>query len=181
MYPVFNLAGLAKFTGRPAASFSDYVDEALDQAVLFFKKATCLAQFPTDSDDAKVATKAIYQLADYFVLAQPHAETLATPFSSESIGSYSYSKMVSKITHREETGLLWFDMAVADLGVCETGAYSITGGGIEAFEFDNPRVAGHSAGNTQLLGPDDLDQREWIVHDPSDGTTFDGTYDGGTP
>ena len=92
-FPTFDVAGLAKFTGRPAASFTDYATEALEQALLFFKKATCLSSMPENADDALVVTKAIYQLADYFVLAQPHQEKLAAPFSSESMVMQKISVM----------------------------------------------------------------------------------------
>lgn len=187
MYPVFDVDGLADFTGRPVDSYSDYATQAIKQATLFFKKATCLAQFPTDPDNAELATNAIYELADYFVLAQPYQTILATPFSSESIGSYSYSKMVSKITSRQKTDLLWFDMAVSDLGQCDFmggGAFSM--GGIEAFEHDSPMVAG-SNGNRRLVGPADDLSRAYVFPYAGDLDTApeqdpsDGTWDGGTP
>jgi len=182
-FPEFDVAGLAKFTGRPANSFTDYATEALEQALLFFKKATCLKSLPEDADDALVATKAVYQLADYFVLSQPYAEKLAAPFSSESIGSYSYSKMVSKITRREKTDLLWFDLAVEELGQCGLGnLVGQTMGGIGAFERDGV-VVPQGDGTGYLLGPADMDQSGWLQQDPSDGfgAGFDGVYDGGTP
>lgn len=182
-FPVFDVAGLAKFTGRPAGSFTDYATEALEQALLFFKKATCLSEWPVNTDDALVATKAVYQLADYFVLSQPYAERLAAPFSSESIGSYSYSKMVNKITRRERTDLLWFDLAVEDLGQCGLGNMGgQTMGGIGAFERDG-NVVPQADGTGYLLGPADMDQNRWLQQDPSDGfgAGFDGVYDGGAP
>lgn len=152
MYPEFDVTGLSKFSGRPVASYTNYAEEAIEQATLLFKKATCLASFPTNEDDAKIATKAIYQLADALSLAQPYQEALATPFSSESIGSYSYSKLVNSITRSEKTNLLWFDLAVESLGVCGFMGGASSMGGIEAFEFDNLRVPGFN-GNTRLTGP----------------------------
>jgi len=179
-YPTFDVNALATFTGRPVASFTAYATEALEQATLFFKKATCLAGFPDAPDDALLASKAILQLADYFVLSQPFQAVLASPFSSESIGSYSYSKMVSSINRREQTNLLWFDMAVEDLGQCGTMGGLQAMGGIEVFEFDNIRVDGQN-GNSRLTGP--TEEFLWTSPDPSSTPviTSDGIFDGGTP
>lgn len=181
-FPEFDVAGLAKFTGRPEASFSDYADEALEQALLFFKRATCLTDMPENEDDALVASKAIYQLADYFVLAQPYQEKLAAPFSSESIGSYSYSKMVNSIVRREKTNLLWFDLAVEELGQCNlNNMVGQTMGGIGAFERDGT-VVPQGDGTGYLLGPADVGRGGVFTHDPSVlGDGFTGVYGGGLP
>lgn len=171
-FPEFDVEGLAKFTGRPVASFTDYSEEALEQALLFFKRATCLTDMPENADDALVATKAIYQLADYFVLAQPYQEKLAAPFSSESIGSYSYSKMVNKITRREKTDLLWFDLAVEELGQCGLGNMGgQTMGGIGVFERDG-MVVPQGDGTGYLLGPADYNRSSPYTHDPSNADPY---------
>lgn len=183
VYPNFTVAGLAEFSGRPEASYGAYATQALKQASLLFKKSTCLDEFPTDPDDNEMASNAIYELADYFVLSQPFQKILAAPFSSESIGSYSYSKMVNKINRREKTNLLWWDMAVEELGQCDWMGGSFSSGGIEAFEFDNVRVR-RANGNTRLIGPAEsypelgpLDTSDFVTG----GDPNDDYVDGGQP
>lgn len=118
---------LAGFTGRPVEGFSAFADTALAQATLLLQVVTKLTAYPSDDVGLQLATNAILEMADRFLLEQPYAATVATPFQSETIGSYSYSKSLTarKALTGTSTGLLWWDLAVDELtAVGESGVSS---------------------------------------------------------
>lgn len=157
-YPTFTLADLADYSGRPEASYTSYTTQALAQASLLFKFASCLTDWPSDADEAELAKYAILSLADIIFLSQPFAATLATPFISETIGSYSYSKAVNAIRAGTPLGISWFDLAVERLGICEIeGPLSSDHGSFtEGFYYTD------SDGYKQILGPEDFSGDPWV-------------------
>lgn len=160
-YPSYDSSDLAEFSGRPAVSYSLYADQALSQALLLFKIGTCLVEFPTLELEADLAKMGILSMADSIVLAQSTQKAAASPFSSESIGSYSYSKAAKAVSKGEETGIMWFDLAVKKLTQCNISDGIPTSGGIEMMEHDGFFTSGEH-GNTRFLGPADLNtSREW--------------------
>lgn len=158
-YPTFEPKDLAAFSGRPLASYTalgTYVDTALKQATLLFKIGTCLAQLPDDPVDLELARTAILAMADTAILRRPHQAVLAAPFQSENLGSYSYSKMSAAASRGDKTGVMWFDLAVERLSVCEASDGILSGGGIEIFEFDGQFSTASNSGNSvRLLSPQD--------------------------
>lgn len=168
VYPTFDVDQVASFSGRAAETYNeDYMETALDQATLLFKLGTCLTEFPDDPDQAKLAQYAIIAMADTIVLQQKYQEQAASPFSSESLGSYSYSKQATeKILAGDPTGVLWFDLAVSRLGVCDVADGVPDGGGIEVFEWDGYLVPGVMPGNKRLLSPDEWDRLNGVQHEP---------------
>lgn len=169
-YPVYTKTDVANFTGRNAASFPSFVDtSALPQAVLLFKIGTCLASLDDLTDDQKqLAQYAILSMADSIHLSQPYAVAVASPFNSESIGSYSYSKVAKAVSTGQETGIMWFDLAVDQLSVCDDINGGLTGGGIEVFEHDAKFVAG-VGGNSRMLSPADIEYSRFFGYDPAPG------------
>lgn len=157
-WPTYTIADLAVMTGRPEASFTAYANMAIEQSLLLFKLATCLKDWPTDSSEAQLARYAILTMADAFSLAQPNAIALSSPFQSESIGSYSYSKAMKAIQAGTPTGVSWFDMAIQQLGICETGGLGagIASGSVTVFEKDGFFTT-DSDGHKTLLGPCDIE------------------------
>lgn len=166
--PLLHPADLALYTGRPVASYPVYTDEALNQSVLLFQIATCLTGWPTDPIEAALARYAVLSMADSLVLAQPYQAIKASPFQNESIGSYSYSKMQQSIARmgtmiktETPTGLVWFDLAVERLGICEigTGVYSGSIGVFEddAFFRDDTAIQQEGHAKKHLLGPADVE------------------------
>lgn len=132
---------LARFTGRPASTFSGFAAEALDQATLMFSVVTRLVAYPDDPDLAQLAKNAVLELADRLLLEQPYAEVTTRPFQSETIGSYTYSRATAttaKIQNGQKTGLFWWDLAVDELTVA--GATNMAHGsiktGIHGLEID---------------------------------------------
>ncbi len=109
------VAELATFSGRATNTFTDYAVEALAQATLLFYLATDLNDYPTDVNLAKLAKNGIMDMADKIYLGQPHRQASASPYQSETIGSYSYSKAATSIKKGDATGVMWFDLAVNKL------------------------------------------------------------------
>lgn len=163
-YPTYTVTDVSRFTGRPESEFTDYINEALEQATLLFKIGTCLAQFPDDAIDASLAKNAILAMADGISLVQPYQATLSNPFSSETIGSYSYSKLQGAVSAGLPTGISWFDLAISRLSVCDDLDGVPMSGGINVHEEDKTPHDGYGVyyGPAEING--DFDGR----FDPSE-------------
>jgi hypothetical protein len=167
-YPTFTATDLANFSGRDVATYTGYATtSALPQSILLFKIGTCLADLPEDPIKQELARMAILAMADAIVLSQPYQTVLANPFNSETIGSYSYSKVASAVNAGLPTGIAWFDMALRELSVCDLQDNIPSGGGIEIFEYDAAFAAGRHSGNVKLLSPKDIELSKAFGYDPS--------------
>lgn len=157
-YPTLSYVELAEFSGRPQDSYDPaYSDNAIAQATLLFKIGTCLASIPDDNPLAmEMTTYAISAMADYIVLNQPYQDAIAKPFSSETLGSYSYSKMAQSVSDGETTGVPWFDLAIKQLSVCDQNDQAFFYGGIEMMEHDAVLYPTTREGNLRFLSPGDL-------------------------
>lgn len=174
-YTTYTRQMLADFTGRPVASFPEgFVNaSAIPQALLLFKLGTCLASPDALTTDQKqLVDFAILSMADAIHLSAPYQAAMASPFNSESIGSYSYSKTAKAVASGVETGIGWFDRAIDELSVCDQEASGLVFGGIEVFEFDAAFVAGASGQNRRMLSPKDIDASRRFGWDPSPGKTY---------
>jgi len=158
--PVYTIKDLEDFANKPAGYFTTFADTAISQATLLFKIASCLNEAPSDPSDAELMKNAILDMAWNIYESNKYAATKFSPFSSETIGSYSYSRSMAKIKAGEDTGVMWFDLATMQLGVCEliTGQGAYSSGGIEVFENDGTFVPGYLPGNSRLLSPNDIDE-----------------------
>ena len=169
-YPIITKQDVADFSGRPVASYAPYVDTAIRQALLLFKLGTCLANLPDDEDKRELATFAILAMADELTLQQKYAETKANPFSSETIGSYSYSKKVQNdVKKGQETGVMWFDMALSQLSVCDKLDGVPNSGGINIFDRDG-ELFNQNDGYSDFVGPNDKYRHGFgndVLFDPS--------------
>ena len=94
---------------RAAVSESD----ALILAADLFTLATGITDTPTDPLENRLVTYAILDMAWFLIEDHDNREAEFSPFSSERIGSYSYSKSQGKIENSESTGVRAFDLAVA--------------------------------------------------------------------
>lgn len=157
-YPSLSASDLSEFSGRDISLYPvAYSETALSQARLLFKIGTCLAALPDDEDQYQLALNAILDMAEWAVLSQPYGAAKASPFTSESIGSYSYSKAVDSVRLKENTGRFWFDLAVRELSVCEVNDSSFFFGGIENMEHQGIFTTGAGGeGNIRYLSPSDL-------------------------
>lgn len=169
-YKTYTRQMLADFTGRPVASFPEafITNSAVPQALLLFKLGTCLAA-PDDltEDQQLLVDFAIMSMADGIHLTAPYQAALASPFNSESIGSYSYSKTAKAIQQGLETGIGWFDRAIDELSVCENEQSGFLYGGIEVFEHDATFLAGERGQNLRFMSPDDLRLSQYFGWVPS--------------
>jgi hypothetical protein len=132
MLPVPSKAELSGFSGRPVATYGSFADAALEQATLMFTVRTKLTAYPDDPDQAKLARFAILELADRLFLEQPYAEYTASPFQSESIMSYNYSRATQtslKVQQGLKTGLFWWDLAIDELA--QPGTSVLAHGSVE--------------------------------------------------
>ncbi len=169
-YATYTVEMLSNFTGRPQASFpASFMNaSAFPQALLLWKIGTCLAS-PDDltTDQKQMVDFAILSMADAIHLAQPYQTVLASPFSSESIGSYSYSKAVKAVQKGEATGIDWFDTAREFLSVCDYSDGLAMTGGIQVFENQGYFAPGNIGANVQFLTPADIiGSRSW-GYDPA--------------
>ena len=153
MLPVPTLEYLSNFSGRAVESYPAFAEQALAQATLLFSTVTRLQEFPADEDKAQLAINAILEMADRMVLEQPHKQTLASPFQSESIGSYSYAKSSTAIKAHtgQQTGLFWWDLAVDELTA--EGSSVVSSGSVGGFEDDLGIDA--TTGRYGIAGPAD--------------------------
>lgn len=165
--PVPTVTQLSEFSGRPESSYSVFAVAALRQATLLMSLRTCLQAMPADTDKALLLQYGILELADDIALKQPHRETIAKPFSSETIMSYSYSKAAQKAQQGKNTGLMWFDLAVQELSVCGGSDGDIASASVSVFEKEGLSL--DSSGNAQVLGPSGIrdDYPAWVNHDNS--------------
>lgn len=171
-YPTYTPAMLANFTGRPVESYPEPYTSAsvFPQATLLFKMGTCIADPALlSTEEQQLIDFAILSMSDAIVLAAPYAEALASPFSSESIGSYSYSKAASAVQQGDATGIMWFDTAVDRLGVCNFSDGLAMSGGIEIFEYQGNFTRGRKGANVAYLTPGDMASSRRFGYDPSTG------------
>lgn len=154
MLPAPSLADLKEFTGRD--DYPPFAVTALKQSTLFFSLVTGLTEMPEDPDRRQLAVFAICQLADRLILEQPYAAAIASPYQSETIMSYSYSKgstiatTATRARNGLPLGLFWWDLAIDELTVA--GAGVIASGVISVQDED---ILG-TPPDQFILGPDQM-------------------------
>jgi hypothetical protein len=181
MITVPTVVQLADWSGRPEASYSGFATSALLQATIMFATVTELTPddfgtlaAETDSGgqtaDYQLAIQGILAMADYVYLRQPYQQVIASPLTSENIGSYSYAKAASQVGRNaaalevtgENTGITLYDLAVQFLAK-RTRAGGVSTGGITVFEegseIDSAQMMIRNGdGRICILGPSDRDQ-----------------------
>lgn len=160
MLPVPTQIDLATFTGRSTSTFGGFADQALAQATLMLSIVTKLTELPDDPDLKQLANNAIMELADRILLEQPFQSLKAGPFQTETIGSYSYSRLTPTLTKVQQgikTGLLWWDLAVDELSL--PGSSVLSHGSID--EIPDGLVRSDTTGM-------------WTIKNAADGQDNDG-------
>jgi hypothetical protein len=172
-WPVPTLEELSEYTGRPAVSYTSYVNSALLQATIMFTALSELgsADYPgMAADDQQLANSGVMAMADYLYLRWPYQQVLASPLQNETIGSYSYSKPIQEMARNaqalevtaEKTGVDMFDLAIRMLAR-RTRANGVFYGQITGFEHfardDQARIRWDPREERLVLtGPADRDQ-----------------------
>jgi len=85
----------------------------IQMATDLFWMATGLDADPTDEREARIVRYGILDMAWYLGTSMEDRDASFSPFSSERIGSYSYSKAQSAVSLEGKTGVPLFDIAVA--------------------------------------------------------------------
>jgi hypothetical protein len=158
MFAVPTIADLAQFTGRAEATFTAFADQALTQATLLFSLVTQCSDYSDDPNLRALARNAIMEMADRMYLEQPHAVDRSSPFTSETIGSYSYSTSGAAAALASKdgrpTGLFWWDLAIDELS-CAVGRSKVMSGSVTGMERADLYIDGN--GQRHILGPGDFD------------------------
>jgi hypothetical protein len=165
-FPTIDAKALSDFSGRPEGSFGPFVPSAAMQALLLFKIATGLDSMPDGETNEELANMGLLAMTDKLYLANQYRESQASPFSSESIGSYSYSKAARQAAAGEDTGVMWFDLAVSKLSRSVDDGLQMHGG-IEVFEHDIYTVSGTTGANRRMLSPQDVNLSIGYGYDPA--------------
>lgn len=144
------LSELASFTGQTEASFTSFATQALSQSTLLFQSVTGILDWPADEVDNAIAKNGVLEFADFIYNRNPYRGALAKPFSSETIGSYSYT--INQAKSGQATGFIFWDEAVKRCTSEE--AADVSYGGISVFE--NQGLFTTPSGNKVVLSDGDL-------------------------
>ena len=99
----------------------------LQMAADLLSLATGLEDDPTDPRLARVLKWGIMDMAWWLLVQADNRDELFSPHQSERIGSYSYSKASQSVRSGADTGVFFFDQAVAALKTDVFGSITITG------------------------------------------------------
>jgi hypothetical protein len=87
---------------------------ALQQATVLMGTTLGLTEdYTGDPDGVQLIKWGILDMAWKLLVSYDNREELYTPYTSERVGSYSYSKMQAAASKGEETGVPFFDQAIA--------------------------------------------------------------------
>lgn len=96
---------------------------AIQQAAALLSIAAGITDDPTDTNLALLVKWAMVDMAIYLLIAKDNRDAEYSPFQSEHVGSYSYSKSSARLYARtmktilinDPTGCMLFDRVVAEL------------------------------------------------------------------
>lgn len=90
-------------------------EEALDMSKgLLTLAVPCLERIENLSvSDKAIIKSAVFEMAKYIMVDYLNFEAATSPFQSETIGSYTYSKMMHSVKTQTSTGVPGFDRAVS--------------------------------------------------------------------
>jgi len=167
--PSLTVTDLSNFSGRAVSEYTAFASTAIAQASLLFQIASGLDSMPSDQPQLSTANNGILSMADALYLTQPYQAAINSPFQSESIGSYSYSKAQASVTAGIPTGVGWFDLAVQTLGD-NTRKPSVSSEARTLFENDS--VWYDTNGRLVVTGPSNFHQQD-VPFSWSSDATFD--------
>lgn len=154
-----DLAAFAEFLTVPVGTLGAADTQALKQSAFLLQILSGCADYPTEEPCKTMFDNAIMDMANWMKNTLPFVAAASSPFQSETIGSYSYSKnfrsvLLSGLKGGDPTtGVMWFDLAVSECG-CGTEEDSLVGSSaITVFEHDGVYVAEN--GRRWVLGPED--------------------------
>jgi hypothetical protein len=105
----FHMRESSPITGIQA----QYAEDSLQRATDLAEVATGLHEDPEDELALRLLTTGILSMAhSIYVTSGEDSEATYAPFSSERLGSYSYSKMAQAVEEKAATGVEAFDQMV---------------------------------------------------------------------
>lgn len=93
----------------------EFAELCLQQATDLMYIGTGLSEDPVDEADLRIMTSGILEMSYALLSGSEDREARYSPFTSERIGSYSYSKAAQAVMAAENTGVPLFDIAVRHL------------------------------------------------------------------
>jgi hypothetical protein len=108
-----SLDDYAVFCDLEVSDLSTYALPSLEQGVDLMWLATSLTTEPTDAQELRILQRGIMAMAEALEVSKGYRAHTMSPYSSETIGSYSYMKVATAVRAGIPTGLLWFDVAVS--------------------------------------------------------------------
>jgi hypothetical protein len=105
----------------------DRANMLLDLSTNLMWLGTSLEADPTDARLASLVKYGIMDMAIYMYIYREELDAVYSPFSSERVGSYSYSKMLKSVQQGIDTGVQIFDRVVAyyrDLAMAACGGWT---------------------------------------------------------
>jgi len=152
-----DLDAFAEFLSVPVGTLGAADTQALKQSAFLLQLLSGCSDYPTADPCKTLFDNAIMDMANWMKNTLPFVAVVSSPFQSETIGSYSYSKNFRNILLTglrggdPTTGVLWFDLAVSECG-CGSAEDSLMGsGGITVFEHEDVFTA--TDGRRWVLGP----------------------------
>jgi len=116
---------LAEFMAVSESSLDPRSESMLQQATDLMAMATALEVYPA-TRCGRMMRNGILDMAWALLVGLANRTEQYSPFNSERIGSYSYSKAVAAVLAGEATGVPMFDMAVACVANAAGGPVSIS-------------------------------------------------------
>lgn len=129
--PNVSITELEESSGRSEEEFSEFIEKAIQQATLLLRLAMCREDFPDDDIAEELLREAIIEMALSLHQSNKYFEANSSPYSSETIGSYSYQKRAQQVQTGDSTGLTFFDLAVEKYSQChlEDASQGVSSGG----------------------------------------------------
>lgn len=163
------MSDLVTFSGTQIAGqyYTDtaYVATALQQATDLLTLVTDIEADPPETpvEIWRMTRNAILEMAEAIVIKQPYRAVVLNPFQSETIGTYTYSKLAKVAAHDSEVvggqHMRWWAQAIEYWDLQDVYVESTS---THVFEDDNvwlrgrdPAVAG--SGRRLVMGPIDID------------------------
>jgi hypothetical protein len=135
------------------AQESEWAEDALQRATDLARIATGLTEDPVGPDDdpdfpQRILTQGILAMAYAIEVRSDDADEFYSPFTSERLGSYSYSKAMQAVREGSATGVPWFDEMVAYFAAADASSFAMA----TEYVFAQPYSV-YVAQNTTFLDP----------------------------
>lgn len=159
-----NVDDLEEFSNEEyPTDIHDYLETLLQGATDALWVFTGMDEYPEDERLNRITRLAILDLTLWLYSQAEHRTEINSPFSSERIGSYSYSKMQAA-SKDGSSGIYWLDLLFAALKAPGSDGGSSW---VSSERVFNPE--GYDYATQEFV---DRYTRKTVLHDPSEGFFF---------